>query len=96
MHNKLVHTCTYEICIGNLLLKYDFVCLQESQPSVASQPVGYTAGVKGAEERIDNLRQRGSINENQPIVAVENFIAELLPDRSITLFYSSLAKFVLI
>ncbi|XP_013417418.1 protein PRRC1 [Lingula anatina] len=52
-----------------------------SQPSIAPQPVGYTAGFKGAEERIQNLRRNGTIHEKQPAVSVENFIVEMLPDK---------------
>jgi hypothetical protein len=47
----------------------------------AAQPVGYTCGLKGAEERIQNLREKGTLPEGQPIVSVEGFIVELLPDR---------------
>ncbi|KAG8195546.1 hypothetical protein JTE90_019534 [Oedothorax gibbosus] len=47
--------------------------------SIAPQPVGFSAGLKAAEERISNLRQ-GLLQGNLVIVAVENFIAELTPD----------------
>jgi len=50
---------------------------------VAAQPVGFTSGVKGAQERIQNLRKSASIPDDQPIVSVEGFIVELLPDRSL-------------
>jgi hypothetical protein len=53
----------------------------DSQPSIAPQPVGYSAGVRGAEERIENLRRSGVLDEQQAIVSIENFIVELLPDR---------------
>ncbi|XP_075788022.1 protein PRRC1 [Pelodiscus sinensis] len=49
--------------------------------NIAPQPVGYAAGLKGAQERIDSLRRTGVIHEKQPAVSVENFIAELLPDK---------------
>jgi len=55
--------------------------VQESQPSIAPQPVGYSAGVRGAEERIDNLRQSGLVDEGAAVVSIENFIVELLPDK---------------
>ena len=55
--------------------------VQESQPNIAPQPVGYSAGVRGAEERIDNLRQSGLVDEGTAIVSMENFIVELLPDK---------------
>lgn len=51
------------------------------QSSIAPQPVGYAAGVKGAQERIDGLRRTGVIHEKQPVVALENFIAELFPEK---------------
>lgn len=54
---------------------------KESQATTAAQPVGFTSGLKGAEERIQNLRQSGTVEENQAIVSVEGFIIEMLPDR---------------
>ncbi|XP_063001886.1 LOW QUALITY PROTEIN: protein PRRC1-like [Elgaria multicarinata webbii] len=54
---------------------------EDGQSNIAPQPVGYAAGLKGAQERIDSLRRTGVIHEKQPAVSVENFIAELLPDK---------------
>ncbi|KAM4706401.1 protein PRRC1 isoform 1-T2 [Discoglossus pictus] len=54
---------------------------EDGQSNIAPQPVGYAAGLKGAQERIDGLRRSGVIHEKQPTVSVENFIAELLPDK---------------
>ena len=55
---------------------------QDSQPSsIAPQPVGYTAGLKGCEERIEGLRRISSGADNAVYIAVENFIVEILPDR---------------
>uniref|UniRef100_A0A8D0BX14 Proline rich coiled-coil 1 n=1 Tax=Salvator merianae TaxID=96440 RepID=A0A8D0BX14_SALMN len=54
---------------------------EPGQSNIAPQPVGYAAGLKGAQERIDSLRRMGVIHEKQPAVSVENFIAELLPDK---------------
>lgn len=48
--------------------------------SIAPQPVGYSAGLKAAEERIGNLQQQGILHEHQVILAIENFLAELTPD----------------
>uniref|UniRef100_A0A2K6SJ06 Proline rich coiled-coil 1 n=1 Tax=Saimiri boliviensis boliviensis TaxID=39432 RepID=A0A2K6SJ06_SAIBB len=53
---------------------------EAGQSNIAPQPVGYAAGLKGAQERIDSLRRTGVIHEKQIAVSVENFIAELLPD----------------
>ncbi|XP_030323128.1 protein PRRC1 isoform X1 [Calypte anna] len=53
---------------------------EAAQSNIAPQPVGYAAGLKGAQERIDSLRRTGVIHEKQPAVSVENFIEELLPD----------------
>ncbi|XP_053705131.1 protein PRRC1 [Synchiropus splendidus] len=54
----------------------------EPGPSnIAPQPLGYTSGVKGAQERIDSLRRSGVIHEKQPVVSLENFLAELFPDK---------------
>ncbi|TTF71932.1 Protein PRRC1 [Bagarius yarrelli] len=54
---------------------------EASQTNIAPQPVGYAAGIKGAQERIDSLRRTAVIHEKQPVVSVENFIAELFPDK---------------
>ncbi|KAF5901948.1 protein PRRC1, partial [Clarias magur] len=54
---------------------------EASQSNIAPQPLGYAAGVKGAQERIDSLRRTAVIHEKQPVVSVENFIAELFPDK---------------
>ncbi|KAM6435165.1 protein PRRC1 isoform 2-T6 [Liasis olivaceus] len=51
------------------------------QSNIAPQPIGYAAGLKGAQERIDSLRRTGIIHQKQPAVSVESFIAELLPDK---------------
>lgn len=37
--------------------------------------------LQGAQERIDSLRRTAVIHEKQPVVSVENFIAELFPDK---------------
>ena len=52
----------------------------EAQSNIASQPVGYTAGMKGAQERIKSLRKSGKVDEKQLCVAIESFIVEQLPD----------------
>ncbi|XP_016114090.1 protein PRRC1 isoform X3 [Sinocyclocheilus grahami] len=54
---------------------------EAGQSNIAPQPMGYAAGVKGAQERIDSLRRAAVIHEKQPVVSVENFIAELFPDK---------------
>lgn len=41
----------------------------------------YPVVIQGAQERIDTLRRTGVIHEKQIAVSVENFIAELLPDK---------------
>jgi uncharacterized protein YdeI (BOF family) len=57
------------------------ITFQESQATTAAQPVGFTAGLKGAQERIQNLRQAENIPDDQPVVSIEGFIVEMLPDR---------------
>lgn len=64
-------------------MEFFFEFSQESSATTATQPVGYTCGLKGAEERIQNLREKGELPEGQPVVSVEGFIVELLPDRSV-------------
>ncbi|PRD26949.1 UNVERIFIED_CONTAM: Protein PRRC1 [Trichonephila clavipes] len=48
--------------------------------SIAPQPVGYSAGLKAAEERINNLRQQGFVQGNHILLGIENFIAEITPE----------------
>jgi len=64
--------------------------VQDTQPNIAPQPVGYSAGVRGAEERIDNLRQSGLEDEGGTIVSIENFIVELLPEKYVCLIYTTI------
>ena len=64
--------------------------MQDTQPNIAPQPVGYSAGVRGAEERIDNLRQSGLEDEGGTIVSIENFIVELLPEKYVCLIYTTI------
>ncbi|XP_010181183.1 PREDICTED: protein PRRC1, partial [Mesitornis unicolor] len=54
---------------------------EAAQSNIAPQPVGYAAGLRGAQERIDSLRRTGVIHEKQPAVSIESFIEELLPDK---------------
>ncbi|XP_014662244.1 PREDICTED: protein PRRC1-like [Priapulus caudatus] len=49
--------------------------------SIAPQPVGFTAGMKGAEGRIENLRQSRRVHQLQPLLAVEGCLVEIAPDR---------------
>jgi hypothetical protein len=36
--------------------------------------------LKGAEERIENLRRCAAVHEHQALVSIESFIVEMLPD----------------
>ncbi|OQR74469.1 protein PRRC1-like [Tropilaelaps mercedesae] len=54
----------------------------KAQPSsMAAQPVGFTAGLKAAEDRVQCLRTAGEVDPDVPVVAVEGFVAELSTDR---------------
>lgn len=53
----------------------------ESRSDIASQPVGFPSGLKGAENRIENLRRSVSVHERQTLVSVEFFIHEILPEK---------------
>ena len=84
--SNLIYVLTrkYVFRAFNILVNGSFLeCSQESSATTATQPVGYTCGLKGAEERIQNLREKGELPEGQPVVSVEGFIVELLPDRSV-------------
>ena len=60
------------------------ICLQEGQATMAAQPVGFTAGLKGAEDRISSLQRSGEVAEGVPVVSIEGFIVELFPDKWVT------------
>ncbi|CAF4923795.1 unnamed protein product [Rotaria sp. Silwood1] len=57
------------------------------QSNVAPQPVGFEAGFKGAQQRIENLRRQNVVRSDQCVVSIENFIAELVPDMYFDLGY---------
>uniref|UniRef100_A0A8C5RZI5 Proline rich coiled-coil 1 n=1 Tax=Laticauda laticaudata TaxID=8630 RepID=A0A8C5RZI5_LATLA len=44
-------------------------------------PVGYAAGLKGSQERLDDLRKTGFIHQKQPAMSVESLITELVPHK---------------
>lgn len=46
--------------------------------NVAVQPVGFEAGMRGAWLRVEAIR---ALYPEGPIVAVENFLVEVSPDR---------------
>ena len=52
-----------------------------SSSSIAPLPVGYSAGIKGAQHRITNLRKTKKVEDNEVVLAVEEFMAELLPGK---------------
>ncbi|CAL7949739.1 unnamed protein product [Xylocopa violacea] len=49
--------------------------------AIAAQPVGFAAGVKGAEERINSARNIPTLSKDIPIIAVENFLLEVGEDK---------------
>lgn len=49
--------------------------------TIAVQPVGFAAGVKGAEERINSVKNNSSVPKDVPIIAVENFLLEIGEDK---------------
>lgn len=48
---------------------------------LVAQPIGFSAGLQGAEERIHSARNGGKVSTSQPVIALENFIVEITPDR---------------
>ena len=54
----------------------------DAQPmTIAPQPVGYSSAIQAADERINYLRNTGLVSNDQIVVAVEGFIAELAPEK---------------
>lgn len=62
--------------------KATVIGLSAQAPGIAAQPVGFTAGLKGAEHRINSIRaENPRVDDHLPVVAVENFLVELFPDQ---------------
>lgn len=61
-------------------ISFYFSGMPASVEGIANQPVGFEAALQSAEGRINSLRSSGRVHPQQPIVAVENFIAEFTPD----------------
>lgn len=49
--------------------------------NVAAQPVGFEAAMTAARERISSLRSTQGLPAQQPILAIENFLLEVSPDK---------------
>lgn len=62
--------------------KATVIGLPASSAGIAAQPVGFAAGLKGAEHRINSIRaENPRVDDHLPVVAVENFLVELFPDQ---------------
>lgn len=48
--------------------------------NIAAQPVGFAAGVKAAEERIQTVL-KAMVQQPMPVVAIENFLLEVGEDK---------------
>uniref|UniRef100_A0A182KBQ2 NTPase_I-T domain-containing protein n=1 Tax=Anopheles christyi TaxID=43041 RepID=A0A182KBQ2_9DIPT len=56
--------------------KATIIGLPAQAVGIAAQPVGFPAGLKGAEHRINSIRaENPRVDDHLPVVAVENFIA---------------------
>lgn len=62
--------------------KATVIGLSTQTAGIAAQPVGFAAGLKGAEHRINSIRaENPRVDDHLPVVAVENFLVELFPDQ---------------
>ena len=50
-------------------------------PALLLLPVGFSAGVKGAQHRIANLVRGKKVLEGQVIIGLEEMVSELLPGK---------------
>lgn len=66
--------------------------------TIAEQPVGAAAALQAAEERTANIRHNHNcdVPQNQVIVSVESFLAELTPERFVTIIRSSSRLIILL
>lgn len=62
--------------------KATVIGLSTQTAGIAAQPVGFAAGLKGAEHRINSIRaENPRVDDHLPVVAIENFLVELFPDQ---------------
>lgn len=62
--------------------KATVIGLSAQTAGIAAQPVGFAAGLKGAENRINRIRtENPRVDDHLPVVAVENILVELFPDQ---------------
>ncbi|XP_055594224.1 protein PRRC1-like [Uranotaenia lowii] len=62
--------------------KATVIGLPAQATAIAAQPVGFAAGLKGAEHRINSIRaENPRVDDHLPVVAIENFLVELFPDQ---------------
>lgn len=62
--------------------KATVIGLSSQAAGIAAQPVGFEAGLKGAEHRINGIRaENPRVDDHLPVVAVENFLVELFPEQ---------------
>ncbi|XP_065079011.1 protein PRRC1-like [Ochlerotatus camptorhynchus] len=62
--------------------KATVIGLSTQTAGIAAQPVGFAAGLKGAEQRINSIRaENPRVDDHLPVVAVESFLVELFPDQ---------------
>lgn len=62
--------------------KATVIGLSAQTAGIAAQPVGFAAGLKGAEHRINSIRaENPRVDDHLPVVAIENFLVELFPDQ---------------
>ncbi|XP_058448540.1 protein PRRC1-like [Malaya genurostris] len=62
--------------------KATVIGLPTQAAGIAAQPVGFSAGLKGAEHRINFIRaENPRVDDHLPVVAVENFLVELFPEQ---------------
>ncbi|XP_053695658.1 protein PRRC1-like [Sabethes cyaneus] len=62
--------------------KATVIGLSAQAVAIAAQPVGFAAGLKGAEHRINCIRAANPrVDDHLPVVAVENFLVELFPEQ---------------
>lgn len=74
---------TIEAIKDGFLQVFEHVAAQAhpSISSIAPLPVGFSAGVKGAQHRIANLVRGKKVLETQVIIGIEEMISEILPGK---------------
>ena len=74
-------THAYQIAVMIAAATGQYCGFQECRASAAVQPVGFSAGLCAAEDRVNARHGSADADDGSVVVSVQEFIAELFPDK---------------